>query len=126
MTKHKGPGFNYEFVEGLVKKYGLDNSILIKTPQDSQEYIPFKNKWKNFCYKNFPGIDLGPRLPDAIYKVLDEFLDYVKLKHPTFKIQQIKVKFDDVRVYLEGVSEETREELYLLEEYLILNRIYKE
>lgn len=61
--------------------------------------------WINIS-EGFYGFDLGA-IPSVWITVLDQFLNDVEKKFPEFKIQQIKVKFGGIRIYLEGVDEET-------------------
>lgn len=113
-------------IEILKQKYNLaPNSYYTKSPYSMDLYgktnpreIILKNKWKDYVEQNWYGISLGEPTPIIWFEVIDEFLDYVKEKHLNFKILQIKIKFSNLRMYLENISPPTQKLVYELENLL--------
>lgn len=82
----------------LQQKYNLNSDSY-----SSQELVNIPEwmyeKWSPFYGEGWYGIDCG-LIPSSWVNVIDEFLDWVKDNNPNFYIQQIKVKFGEIRIYV--------------------------
>lgn len=113
-------------IEILKQKYNLaPDSYYTKSPYSMDLYcktnpreIELRKKWKFHIPPKWSGISLGEPTPIIWFEVIDEFLDYVKEKHLNFKILQIKIKFSNLRMYLENISPPTQKLVYELENLL--------
>lgn len=115
-----------DIIEQLKQKYNLaPDSYYTKSPYSMDLYgkaspreVELRNKWKDYVPPRWYGISLGEPTPPVWFDVLDEFLDYTKEKHLNFKILQIKIKFSNLRMYLENISPPTQKLVYELENLL--------
>lgn len=82
-------------------------------------------KWENKISDGWYGFDL-PNIPQPWVDILDEVLSYLQSTNPDFQIQQIKVKFGSIRIYISGIMEDSQfitEQLLNLEEKLFDRRL---
>lgn len=77
----------------------------------------FNTKWKNHLDEGHYGLDFNI---EEIIDVIDDTFYLYKTYYPDFKYQQIKIKFDEIRVYMINIEQRVVE---LLERQL--NMIYK-
>lgn len=78
------------------------------------DYIRAKGGWY--------GISLGS-VPASWIIILDEFLSWGLEKCPELRIQQIKIKFGGMRIYLEGLNNEVYDMKTKLEEVFYDKRL---
>lgn len=108
-------------VKEIINKYDLN----------SQEKIEFKlfDKWNHKIPKGWYGFDLEGT-PCVWWQIIDEFLDEVNKECPDFEIQQVKLKFGQIRCYIQlnttpEKSKEINKEISELENILFdKNLIY--
>lgn len=117
-------------IDVLTQKYELkSNAYYTKYPSDpdgtanqyhhDNHYRPFYDKWIKYTEEGWYGpAGLGYPMPEIWYSVLDEFLTYVLNECPNFKILQIKIKFGELRIYLEHINEKIASECSALETLL--------
>jgi hypothetical protein len=55
--------------------------------------------------------DLPNGIPLIWIEAIDQFLQYVKDDYPDFQIQQIKLKYGGVRMYIDGVPDYIQDEV---------------
>ena len=104
----------------IIQKYDLhsDDYVLNSDPEMSPMMF-IQKKYLPHVGEGWYGMDgLGDNLPLVWYKVLDEFLQYVKDDYPDFEIQQIKVKYGGIRIYLGKVPPHIDNECQELSEAL--------
>ncbi len=117
-------------VEELKQKYNLKpNSYYSDSPYTDNEFNKIRraetdllekelmDKWKDRIPKGWYGFSLSP-CPKIWFKVIDEFLEWVKERNPDFEIHQIKAKFASIRFYIGSVGIETEDACLKLEELL--------
>ena len=59
-----------------------------------------QEKWKDHIPPRWYGFALAP-CPESWLYIIDEFLDYLLTLDPNFKIHQIKIKFGEIRFYVD-------------------------
>jgi hypothetical protein len=113
-------------INELKQKYNLaPDSYYTKSPYSMDLYgktspreIVLREKWKNYIEPKYYGFSLGGPTPAVWFDVIDEFLDFLKEKHPDFKILQIKLKMGSLRCYIENISPDTQKLVFDLENLL--------
>lgn len=75
-----------------------------KCPRDKDDFDPtiyILQKWNyKSAGKGWYLCDLGSRAPFVYALIIDEFLEWLDTKCPDFKIQQIKTKYNSLRIYI--------------------------
>ena len=114
--------FMIKFTQELIKKnklrrnsYYKQNPYLEIAKSISTEELALLEKWQCYTAKGHYGISLGNPTPKIWFKTLNSFLKQVKKHNPLFEIQQIKIKFGGIRIYLANINKETQESIQLLE-----------
>ncbi len=79
-------------------------------------------KWEKYFGEGWYGIDLG-LVPYLWLIVIDEFLTNALEKYPELQIQQIKVKYGEVRIYITPFEEELQSSARNLEDVLFDSRL---
>lgn len=119
----------------LIKKYNLaadsyytQSAYLDTYPIKDEkfgEYIDFacreeelKIKWASNIPTPWYGFNLGHPTPEIWFKVIDEFLVFVKDQYPDFEIYQIKLKMGGIRIYIGNVPISISNEIHELEAVL--------
>jgi hypothetical protein len=98
--------------------YGKSDHNL-RINHEKEYYLPFYNKWQKYTAENHYGcMGLGYPMVEIWYSVLDEFLEYVLKQCPDFKICQIAVKFGYIKIYLDGVTEDIKDDCWKLSSLL--------
>ena len=57
------------------------------------------DKWKEHIPPRWYGFSLAP-CPESWFYIVDEFLDYLVTLDPNLEVQQVKLKFGGIRMYL--------------------------
>lgn len=76
------------------------------------------NKYKLHIPEGWCGFDLGYIVPTSWFHVIDEFIQYVIDEYPNMEIQQIKIKFGSIRIYLGNISEYIDQQVFKLEKVM--------
>ena len=71
----------------------------------AEKELHLLNKWKKYIPQGWYGFSLGSPCPHDWYKIIDEFLDYLKeleefSKIEDLEIHQIKIKYGGLRFYV--------------------------
>jgi hypothetical protein len=83
--------------------------------------------FQKFAWRVVPrsyGFSLGEKVPFLWAKIIDEFLDEVEKHDPNYRIQQIKLKYSSLRMYLElniddsDLKAQIQKEINKLEQWL--------
>ena len=115
-------------IEELTQKYNLkpnsyltDNIWKLKDGEfldSAARHKQLQDKWKHKYGQGWYGIEMTDRLPVLFYDAVDDFLDWVNKNNPNFEIQQISQKFTWIKIYLDGVDEQTNKYCWKLTELL--------
>jgi hypothetical protein len=75
-------------------------------------------KWGDKIPKGWYGFDLPLYLPKTWFLVIDDVLDELNQKYPDFEINQIKLKFGGIRMYLDKIPREVEADISKIEKLL--------
>lgn len=106
-------------IEQLKTKYNLAPNSYLKEnvwlnklkdsdfEESATEHKRIQDKWEYKRKKDWYGIEMTNRMPIVFYKAIDEFFDWVLENNPDMKILQVAQKFSWIKIYLDGVDEQT-------------------
>lgn len=114
-----------EKFQKLLKKHKISRDSYYKSNpyegtihKNTQAEITLLENFAHRVGKGWYGISLSQPTPNSWFLFMTDFLRLIEKNNPDFEIQQIKIKFGGIRIYLSKISKETQKLISIAENEL--------